>query len=164
MLRDPALVPLSRQHQHVLALCVLIQRALAAGPSPAAIEHWESEAAHLFADEVQYHFAAEETLLFPAASRHAALQPLVAELVAEHANLRAHVTDAGEHRLGAFGLAALADALSAHIRKEERQLFEELQRLEPTDEMTRLSAAMDEYFRNSGMPGESCGLPFRAEP
>ena len=164
MLRDPALVPLSRQHQHALALCVLIQRSLASEASPAAIQHWESEAARFFADEVTHHFAAEETLLFPAAERHAALRPLVLELLAEHAALRAQVQAAGEHRLGAAGLKELADQLSAHVRKEERQLFEELQRLETAEAMVRLGAAMDAYFRDSGMPAESCGLPFRAEP
>jgi hemerythrin HHE cation binding domain-containing protein len=167
MLRDPALVPLSRQHQHALALCVMIQRTLPAndqGPATndSLVHHWESEAARLFADEVAYHFTAEETLLFPAAARHAALRPLVAELLAEHAAMRAQVAAAGEHRLGATGLNELTTTLSAHIRREERQLFEELQRLEPAEQLARLGAAMDDYFRSSGMPAESCGLPFSA--
>src|SRR5215471_4642284 len=100
----------------------MIQRSLADGRQPTAdsVRHWESQAARLFADEVTYHFAAEEAVLFPAAEQHDALRPLVAELRAEHTTLRAAVLAAAEHRLGADGLRSLASTLSNHVRKEER--------------------------------------------
>ena len=42
MLRDPSLIPLSHQHQHGLALAVLIDRGLKADPS----EHKAEELSH----------------------------------------------------------------------------------------------------------------------
>src|SRR5258706_6008842 len=96
MLRDPALIPLSRQHQHALALCVRIQRGLAPTGSvrdAAAVEvaAWETEVAELFEVEVRYHLASGEELLLPAAAQHAAPRPLIDELRREHASLLAQV-------------------------------------------------------------------------
>ncbi|SRR6266404_8757901 len=166
MLRDPALIPLSRQHQHALALCVRIQRGLAPAGSvreatAAEAAAFEAEAAELFESEVRYHFASEEELLFPAAAQHAELRPLIDELRREHVTLLAQVQAAAERSLGAAALVEFAGLLSAHIRKEERQLFEELQRLMPADELRALGEALDTWFARSGMPGAACALPRR---
>ncbi len=45
MLRDKSLIPLSRQHQHVLALCVRIDRASPIGNADLAA--WQAEIAQL---------------------------------------------------------------------------------------------------------------------
>jgi len=58
MLRDANLIPLSRQHQHALALCVRIDRALPVGDSDLAA--WQSEITQQFQTEIGVHFAAEE--------------------------------------------------------------------------------------------------------
>ena len=42
---------------------------------------------------------------------------------------------------------------------EERELFEECQRRMSAEEIARVGTAMDEYFRESGMPGATCALP-----
>ena len=68
MLRDPSLIPLSRQHQHALALCVRIDRALEA--SGFDLKTWQEEVEQHFAQEIQFHFAAEEQVLFPKAKRN----------------------------------------------------------------------------------------------
>jgi len=159
MLRDPALIPLSRQHQHALALCVRIQRALASEYAADQVAAFEQEVASLFEVEIRYHFAAEEQVLFPAAARHGDLRAFVDELIREHAALREQVQAAGEQRLGAAGLVEFAAQLSYHIRKEERRLFEEMQRLIPPDELQKLGVALDAWFAQSGMPGPACALP-----
>src|SRR3954469_1322296 len=158
MLRDPALVPLSRQHQHALAICVRIQRALTPDAT-AEVASWEQEVEALFSAEIQYHFASEEEIIFPAAAKHAELHTVVEELRREHAALRDAVQAAAERRLGSAGLVEFASALSSHIRKEERQLFEEMQRLLTPDELHTLGSALDAWFALSGMPGPSCALP-----
>jgi hypothetical protein len=64
MLRDKNLVPLSHQHQHALALCVRLDRALLAGevdPVP-----WQAEIQQIVEQEIMIHFAAEEKEVFPA--------------------------------------------------------------------------------------------------
>src|SRR6202023_1030558 len=67
MLRDKSLIPLSRQHQHALALCVRIDRASPIADSDLAA--WQAEVTQLCQAEIEIHFTAEEQALFPAARR-----------------------------------------------------------------------------------------------
>src|SRR5512135_2178383 len=156
MRRDHALIPLSHQHQHALALCVQIERALQSGKADLA--HWQDEVARLFASEIRYHFGSEEKVLFPAAARQPSLSALVDELLAEHEALREYGRNAAAGKLTARDLRAFATALSGHVRKEERVLFEKLQQALPPAELRRLGEALDHYFRTSGTPGASCEL------
>ena len=142
VLRDKNLVPLSRQHQHALALCVRINRAHLA--SPAELRAWQSEIQQHFDHEIRYHFDAEEKHLFPIARQFSELSPLVDELLAEHAKLRDHFARATAGVLDVPGLRSFADTLSSHIRKEERQLFEEMQERMGADALADLGAKLDE--------------------
>src|ERR1051326_8883797 len=156
MLRDRNLIPLSHQHQHALALCVRIDRGLA---SPAAdIKQFNTEIAQLFDSEIRYHFEAEEKVLFPFAQRAASLRELVDELRIEHASLRKYAAQAATASLTMAELQLFAASLSAHVRKEERQLFEGMQEFFPPEELSRVGTELDAYFLNSGMPGASCAL------
>ena len=141
MLRDKSLVPLSRQHQHALALCVRINRARLA--SPREVQAWQAEVEQHFALEIQYHFAAEEREVFPVAGKVAELVPLVQELVAEHARLRDYFARAQAGTLDGPALRQFADMLSAHIRKEERQLFEEMQKHISPAELERMGVHVE---------------------
>ena len=142
MLRDKNLVPLSRQHQHALALCVRLDRALLAGDVDG--EAWSEEIRQIFALEVATHFAAEEKVVFPAAVAFPNLHPLVEELLAEHFNLRDLFTRATTSTLDVNSLRSFVDQLSSHIRKEERQLFEGLQQVMTATEFTRVGKALEE--------------------
>ncbi len=157
MLRDKSLIPLSHQHQHALAMCVRLDRALAKGD--ADLNTWQEEIVNMWKSEIRFHFEAEEKVLFPAAEKHASLRPLVKQLLSEHGTLREFFARAKTRRLDAAALKTFGETLSRHIRTEERQLFEECQRQMPADEMARIGAAMNEYFAKSGMPGASCALP-----
>ena len=137
MLRHPILIPLSHQHQHALALCVRLDRAL----RPAGtvdLDPWQLEVHQLYADEVQFHFAAEEKILFPAARRFSLLVALVEELSGEHERLRKYFVRAGQGTMDQAELATFVKLLSAHIRKEERQLFEAIQTQMPPEELKSL--------------------------
>jgi len=125
MQRDPSLIPLSRQHQHALALCVRLERALQAGTLD--LGPWQLEVHQHYANEVRFHFAAEESVLFPAARRFSELAPVVEELSAEHERLREYFGRADQGSMDQGELATFAKLLSGHIRKEERQLFEAMQ-------------------------------------
>jgi len=157
MLRDKNLIPLSHQHQHALAMCVRLERALAKGD--ADLKAWQQEIAGIWESEIRYHFEAEEKVLFPAAEKYASLKPLVKQLLSEHVTLRDFFARAQAGRLDAASLKTFGETLSQHIRTEERQLFEECQRLMPADEMADTGSTMDDYFAKSGMPGASCVLP-----
>jgi hemerythrin-like domain-containing protein len=157
MLRDKNLIPLSHQHQHALAMCVRLDRALAKGD--ADLEAWQEEMASMWESEIRFHFEAEEKFLFPVADEYASLRPLVKQLLAEHGTLRDFFARAKARRLDPAGLKSFGESLSQHIRTEERQLFEQCQRQMPASEMAHAGAAMEEYFAKSGMPGASCSLP-----
>ncbi len=156
MLRDPALHPLSRQHQHALALCVRIDRGQRS--TPAELAEWQREIVSLFNQEIRFHFDAEERVLFPAAERFPELRLLVSDLRREHVELRRAVDCAAAGTMDAPALTACSALLSAHIRREERELFERLQALFSSDELHDIGLAIDGDFRASGLPAASCDL------
>src|SRR5215470_7089772 len=120
MLRDKNLVPLSRQHQHALALCVRIERA---GSIPESdLGMWQSEIAQHFRAEIRVHFEAEEKFVFPAARNFAELSPVIGELLDDHAWMRTRFAKAEAQHLSGTEISEFAQRLSQHIRKEERQL------------------------------------------
>ncbi len=154
MLRDKNLIPLSHQHQHALALCVRIERA-----SPiveADLAAWQAEIAQLFQSEIRFHFAAEEEVLFPAARKVTELIPLVEELLADHEWLRGQFARATTETVTPGDVRALAERLSAQIRKEERHLFERLQERMSVEEMASTGRKLDEALKDSQ---QACILP-----
>jgi hemerythrin-like domain-containing protein len=153
MLRDKNLIPLSHQHQHALALCVRIDRAIQAGE--VELPPWQAEIHQCFEQEIRIHFDAEEKTLFPHAVK-AGLDPLVKELLAEHVLLREAFARAAAQAMDLSDLHAFATSLSAHIRKEERQLFEEMQRRIAVTEMNEIGAALDKELAGAT---NACVLP-----
>src|SRR6059058_5966946 len=105
MLRDKNLIPLSRQHQHALALCVRLDRAVQSGQVDA--EAWQAEIQQIFEQEIGTHFDAEERELFPAAASRPELRSLVEELLDEHEALRQVFACAATRRLTSDICAAL---------------------------------------------------------
>jgi len=155
MLRDKSLIPLSRQHQHALALCVRIERG-----SPIAdndLPVWRLEMAQQFEREIRIHFAAEELVVFPAARGFVELIPLVEELIAEHIRLRDWFSRA--QSLSSAELVLFGRGLSEHIRKEERQLFERMQGAMSGEELAVLGARVQDALKDAA---QACALPTAA--
>jgi hemerythrin-like domain-containing protein len=151
MLRDKSLIPLSHQHQRALALCVRIDRAQ---PIPVTdLESWQAEVEQLFEQEIKIHFSAEETVAFPAARQFPEVEPLVDELIADHASLRECFSNAEQRAMSAGNLLSFSQQLSAHIRKEERQLFERLQQLMNANDLAALGVHLEEALRGAA---QSC--------
>lgn len=135
-------------------MCVRIDRAQ---PIPEAdLAAWQEEIQRLYENEIEIHFAAEELVLFPCARQFPELVPLVGELESEHAALRKAFSQAQAPTTSAEDLAALARTLSAHIRKEERQLFQEMQGLMSAEELQTLGVGLEAALKNSV---QSCALP-----
>jgi hemerythrin-like domain-containing protein len=157
MLRDKNLIPLSHQHQHCLALCVRLDRAIQAGEID--LEAWQAEIQQLFEQEISFHFAAEEKELFPVAAQFAELQPLVQELLTGHILLRDFFSRAAARKLHAPGLQVLVEKLASHIRKEERELFEGMQRLMSPGELSLVGSALQHSLADAS---NACVLPTAA--
>jgi hemerythrin-like domain-containing protein len=157
MLRDKSLIPLSRQHQHALALCVRIERASPIADSE--LGAWEAEIRQLFAQEINIHFAAEEAVLFPVTRKFAELSALVEELSSEHTVLRQDFAQAEAGSLSAEGLRRFAERLSAHIRKEERQLFQSAQELMNAEQLATLGRQLEDALKDTA---QACNVPAEA--
>ncbi len=153
MLRDKNLIPLSHQHQRALALCVRIDRAQ---PIPIEdLESWQAEIEQHFEQEIKIHFSAEEQVLFPAARQFPELAPLVQDLIADHSSLRESFSQAEVRALSAESLPSFARKLSAHIRKEERQLFERLQQLLSEQDLAALGIRLEDALKDAA---QTCTL------
>jgi hemerythrin-like domain-containing protein len=156
MQRDANLVPLSRQHFRALVLCMRIHR------QRAERGVLQREMLELYAQDIRFHFLAEEKFLFPAARRLPEAAPLVRELRAEHTRLRRAFAAARRRTLKSAELARFADLLEGHVRKEERQLFEECQRRMSEKELGEIGKRMQKYFQKRGAAAQAaCKLPAR---
>jgi hemerythrin-like domain-containing protein len=154
MLRDKNLVPLSRQHQHALALCVRIDRAAPIAAADTAA--WRREMAQHFEAEIGLHFRAEEQVLFPVAERFRDLVPLVKDLLSDHAWLRERFAAAKNQKLSGPEIEAFARRLSEHIRREERRLFEGMQKVLGEEELASLGSQLEEILAKAS---PTCILP-----
>ena len=145
MRRDPSLIPLSHQHQHALALCVLIDRGLASATVSDRLPELAVIVVQQFDSEMRKHFQAEELVLFPVLSEFEDTTDLVRSLLAEHRTLEA-VRDLVTESSDNDAIARFSELLRLHVRKEEGLLFEEAQRLLSAEQLVdigkRLAAAL----------------------
>ena len=135
MKRSEALTPLSRQHQHGLAVALKLRRAdagAAAEARAAFLEFWESEG--------REHFRLEEEILLPAYARHgAADHPAVVRVLVEHVDLRRRGQDlAAMPDASPEVLRDLGERLERHIRHEERVLFPRIEAALPEAELAQV--------------------------
>jgi hemerythrin-like domain-containing protein len=137
MKRDSRLRGLSSDHHHALVLARRATRA-ASGDDPEVNRIW-AEVLARFHGDIVHHFEIEERLLLPALRDEGEVE-LVQRTLAEHAALRQCVGEGGVDdtriRLRRFG-----DLLSAHVRFEERVLFEIAQELLPNEVLQAISSA-----------------------
>ncbi len=146
MLRDRSLIPLSHQHHNGLALCVLIGRALGGDDSAEAVAKLARRAVERYDIELVNHFELEEQLLFPAIIEHlgsdTAVSTLIAALIDEHRQLE-RIVETLRTAPSAEALIRLSGLLSAHIRREESELFEDVQRRLPRETLDLLGAQFE---------------------
>jgi len=152
--RHDSLIPLSHQHQHALALAVIIRRRFGMTTDPMM---WQNEmiekVAKAYQAELRGHFEVEEEVLFPEMERHLGRLELVGELRGEHNALRdfvirleacprvAHAIEPAPIRM--MLLDEFSNLLEAHVHKEERELFAEFEKKMPADEAVRLGKEIE---------------------
>jgi hemerythrin-like domain-containing protein len=138
MLRDPTLIPLSHQHHNGLAMCVLTRRSLADDASLENVARLARRVIDRYELELVNHFEIEEQVLFPACGP----MPIVAELLADHRAIEA-LTGQLRNAPSAALLEQFCALLSSHIRREESELFEQIQRSLPRDVLDRVGVEID---------------------
>jgi hemerythrin HHE cation binding domain-containing protein len=145
MKRSAALAPLSRDHQHALAVALSLRRA-----TPDSLDEAVRGFLAFFDGEGEAHFGVEEQHLLPALpADDPQWAPAVARIRDDHAAIRAATR---ELRSGAQLSAAqkLGERLNDHVRFEERVAFAVLEeRLDP-DELGRLGSAVAAAERAGG--------------
>jgi hemerythrin-like domain-containing protein len=138
MLRDTSLIPLSHQHHNGLALCVMTRRSLQQDSSPESVVRLARRVIDRYELELVNHFEIEEQVLFPACGP----MPLVDTLLAEHRAIESLIQP-----LRAAPTADLLERfchlLSTHIRREENEFFEQIQRALPREVLDRAGAEID---------------------
>jgi hemerythrin-like domain-containing protein len=141
--RHDALIPLSHQHQHALALAVIIRRRFGMERGEKA---WREEQVEkiqkAWRAELKGHFEVEEGLLFPEMERCLGKIRLVEELLRDHASVHGLIK-----LLETFSQYPLLDGfaalLEAHVHKEERELFAEFEKKMPADEARKLGKEIE---------------------
>lgn len=133
MLRDRSLVPLSHQHHNGLAVCILIERSLAFDSSTENVARQAARVTARFELETANHIALEESVLFPACGP----SELVTRLIGEHRRMEALVAALREAPSAAI-LAEFIQLLRTHIRLEENEIFEDVQRRLPREALDSL--------------------------
>jgi len=142
MLRDPALIPLSQQHHNGLALCVLTERDLDKDRSEAAVARLARRVIDRYEIELTNHFGIEEHLLFPMIERELGPMALVGELIADHRSLEKRV-DQLRAAPSADLLQNFCTLLRGHIRREENELFQDIQQRLPKDVLAAAGKEID---------------------
>jgi hypothetical protein len=84
---------------------------------------------------------------------------LVEQLLIDHAALRESFAKAESGKMSATDLSAFAQRMSAHIRKEERQLFERMQELMKPEALATLGHDLEEALKDAS---QVCALPTAA--
>ncbi|HLI60574.1 MAG TPA: hemerythrin domain-containing protein [Solirubrobacteraceae bacterium] len=149
MKRSEALAILSRDHHQALFVAQRLRRAqpeTAAAERARFLEFWTAHG--------RRHFQLEEELLFPAYAPYGdAHHPLLLRALGEHVAIRALAarTDTSPE-----GLHELGEALAAHVRGEERELFAVIEEAMPPDELLALARELERAERQpAGDRGES---------
>lgn len=140
MRRHPALQPFSHDHHRELAHAHRLRRA-ADGDEAARLAAATAYVEAFFSETVD-HFRREEEELFPLYVRFAGSTPALERILREHMQLhglvRALRAEAAAADVAPESLRALGELLHDHVRMEERELFAEIQRAVPPDELDAL--------------------------
>jgi iron-sulfur cluster repair protein YtfE (RIC family) len=132
--RHDALAGLSRDHHHALVVAQRLKRA-SERTAPEArdkfLEYWREDG--------QRHFREEEDILLPAyAGFGDPEEPVIARVLVEHVRIRRLAHEVASDNSSLLVLHALGEQLSAHVRREERELFPLIEQTLPEHELTRL--------------------------
>jgi len=153
--RHHSLIPLSREHQYGLMLCLRIHRGLIEqGTDSEWLAMKASHSVLFFEGELVSHFKAEEEFLFPEMSEFSGAAPIIDQLLTEHLRIGRLVDRLRrvERRSLAATLKEFADVLEAHIRKEERELFPIYEQQATTMTMSRVERAVHGLIGSASQP------------
>lgn len=128
--RDKSIQPLSREHHHNLLLCWKIRTGFSKGVE---LQRMKKYADWFFKTHVLPHFKIEEAYLFPVLG---AENEMVKRALAEHRRLKRLFGDKTEIERS---LSLIEEELEAHVRFEERTLFNEIQKVATKEQLALIA-------------------------
>lgn len=141
MKRHTALYTLSHDHHQGLILAQQLKKCASQYKGmPSTLEDKKEYTLSFYEAELVKHFQDEEVILFPAVkNKNDELDKRIAEIISEHRKMELLVkdlekTDQLENVLDEFG-----QLLEKHIRKEERELFMEIEKVLSEEELQIIS-------------------------
>ena len=117
---------------------MMLRRSLAADSSAANVALQARRVIDRYEVELVNHFEIEEQVLFPACGP----LPMISELLADHRAIESLVGQLREDPSPGV-LEQFCTLLTAHIRREEGELFEQAQRSLPRELLDRMGAEID---------------------
>ena len=141
MKRNPALYTLSHDHHQGL---ILAQQLKKGAPQykgmPSTLEDKKEYTLSFYKTELVKHFQDEEEILFPAVkNKNDELDRKIAEIISEHRKMESLIKDLEKTDQLENVLDELGHLLEKHIRKEERELFMEIEKVLSEDELKAIS-------------------------
>ena len=139
--RDKNIQPLSRDHHHTLLLCWKIRKGFSKGVSPERMKIYSD---WFFDSHVLPHFKIEEEYLFPVLGAN---HEMVKRALAEHRRLERLFRDDKEITRS---LSLIEEELEGHVRYEERELFNEIQKQASEEQLKVITEVhKDERFQEN---------------
>ena len=131
MKRHPALVALSHDHHEILLVARLLRRrGVTVAGGPRLDERRQCQVVRQFEDGLRAHFRVEEGALRVAAGNgEARTGELLRAAAGAHRHLERMLAAVRRGAVTGSGLAQLGESLHGYVRGQERELFQELQRV-----------------------------------
>ncbi|MBE0571387.1 MAG: hemerythrin domain-containing protein [Ignavibacteriaceae bacterium] len=141
MKRHPALHTLSHDHHQGL---ILSQQLKKGAPQykgmPSTIESKKEYTQQFYKSELVQHFKDEEEILFPLVAKKVGdVDNMISEIISEHRKMESLVNELDKTQELEYILDELGQILEKHIRKEERELFVEIEKNLSEAELNDLS-------------------------
>ncbi|PJA96411.1 MAG: hypothetical protein CO129_06680 [Ignavibacteriales bacterium CG_4_9_14_3_um_filter_34_10] len=153
MKRHPSLIPFSKHHHQALLLGQILQKNSPPYENIPADAKGKKEyfvSQHL--ELLKYHFDMEENLLFPfILNLTGDFRNFVDEIISEHRRMEILFEKIQNEADPKEAEDQLGKMLIAHVRKEERILFEDIQKKlnkNQLEELTKLTAGLDSTIGN----------------
>ncbi len=138
--RHQALQPLSRQHHFGLLFSWKLRKGFSKN---IATERLQKYAAWFFEKEIKPHFEAEEEFVFPVLDHE---NELIVRALKEHRRIERLFKDTENPEKS---LSQLEEELDAHIRFEERVLFNEIQKVATEAQLEKIEEIHNDLEKTS---------------
>ena len=147
MKRHKSLIFISHDHYHGLQLAQLIKKnAPKLKNLPDDLEGKKNYTINFYENDLLHHFYLEENIIFSAVKgRNKKIDRLFDEIIDEHKEIEKTVESLKDNINLEEKLDKLGTQLQDHIRKEERILFEKIQKELSEEEMQKLEEELHAY-------------------